>query len=95
MKIYLFIIFVFLALACDESDEVATRNECATSLALMNNAADKFDSKSQTGTATKADCNSLIERMNDYLPCMQEGEDKVGFMSAITDFSELCSALPS
>jgi hypothetical protein len=33
--------------------------------------------------------------MNEYLPCMAEGANKVEFESAIVDFSELCSELDS
>jgi hypothetical protein len=95
MKNHLFIIFICLLFACDESEEVTNKTECDAALTVMNRAADKFASLTDSGTETKADCLDLVEKMNEYLPCMVEGANKVEFESAIVDFSELCSELDS
>lgn len=95
MKNHLFIIFISLLFACDESEEMTNKTECDAALTVMNRAADKFASLTDSGTETKVDCLDLVEKMNDYLPCMAEGANKVEFESAIVDFSELCSELDS
>ena len=95
MKNHLFIIFISLLFACDESEEVTNKTECDATLTVMNRAADKFASLTDNGTETKADCIDLVEKMNEYLPCMVEGANKVEFEAAIIDFSELCSELAS
>ena len=81
--------------ACDDSEEVTNQTECNASLAVMNRAADKFGVLSDNGTETKADCTDLIEKMTDYLPCMEEGQNKDEFVLAIADFADLCKDLPS
>lgn len=95
MKNHLFIIFVSLLFACDESEEVTNQTECNASLAVMNRAADKFSLLSDNGTETKADCTDLVEKMTDYLPCMEEGQNKIDFEIAISEFADLCKDLPS
>ena len=61
----------------------------------MNRAADKFSALTDNGTATKADCTDLVEKMAEYLPCMAEGQNKIDFELGISEFSDLCSDLPS
>ena len=95
MKNHLFIIFISLLFACDESEEMTNKTECDAALTVMNRAADKFASLTDSGTETKGDCLDLVEKMNEYLPCMAEGANKIEFESAIVDFSELCSELDS
>ena len=95
MKNHLFIIFISLLFACDESEKMTNKTECDAALTVMNRAADKFASLTDSGTETKVDCLDLVEKMNEYLPCMAEGANKVEFESAIVDFSELCSELDS
>ena len=95
MKNHLFIIFICLLFACEDSEEVTNQTECTASLAAMNRAADKFSVLTDNGTATKADCNDLVEKMTEYLPCMVEGQDKTEFELAISEFADLCNDLPS
>ena len=89
------IILVFLLTACDESEDLTNKKECDIALTVMNRAADKFAALSDNGTETKIECVDLVEKMNEYLSCMEEGEDKEDFISTIYEFSELCSKLPS
>jgi hypothetical protein len=95
MKNYLFIIFISILFSCDESEEVANQTECNATLTLMNRAADKFSALTDNGTATKADCNDLVEKMSEYLPCMAEGQNKIEFELAIAEFADLCKDLPT
>mgnify|MGYP001178712929 FL=1 len=95
MKTSLVIILVFLLIACDESEDLTNKKECDIALTVMNRAADKFAALSDNGTETKIECVDLVEKMNEYLSCMEEGEDKEDFISTIYEFSELCSKLPS
>jgi hypothetical protein len=95
MKKYLSIIFICMFFACEESEEVTNQTECNATLTVMNRAADKFSALTDNGTATKADCIDLVEKMTEYLPCMAEGQNKIDFELGISEFSDLCSDLSS
>lgn len=92
MKFSKLLIVSFLTLfifACeDEKDEATSAVNCASIMAELDSANEAFET-----SMSRADCDKVIEKAEELISCMPEGDEKTEMRSDLDEIKGVCSLL--
>ena len=88
LAILLSLLIVF---ACEDKD--ADGPDCASLMTKAEQLSDTFETKTDNGTATKADCDAAVEAMEAAVDCLPAGPDKTELLQMLPVAKASCNLL--